>query len=161
VKNAFQIVSNIFRTPALMLLGAQACANVYQKSQGLSDVTFDHNSPDFKLYVPGVIAADTAANIIASDRNGIDVDGNVAEAAYVAALEAIANDDLNPGELHSASNVANATWRTSQYGDQEDRWSSEVNRSFNLLPLDEKFKDIEQLKAAAAFLLQQINSATE
>lgn len=144
-----------------MLLGAHACANAYEKSQGRPDITFDLKTIEFRLNAPGVIAADTAANIIAGARYGIDGDGNVAEAAYVAALEAIANDDLNPGELHNASNVANATWRTIQYSRPQDKWSRDTNKNFNLLSLEDKFKDIEQLKAAAAFLLQQINSAAE
>lgn len=161
MKNPFLIVSNVFRTTALMLLGAQACANVYQKSQGQPDVTFDHTSLDFKLNVPGVVAADTAANLIAAQRTGRDGDGNVTQEGYVAALKAIINDDLGPEELYQAANVANATWRTSQYARPEDRWGREVNRSFNLLPVDEKFKDLDQLKAAAAFLLEQIEGATE
>ena len=156
--NSFQAVSHVFRTTALMLAAAHACANVYERSNGNPDVTWDHTDPNFRLNVPGVVAADSAANIIAKSRHGVDADGNVSEEAHVEALKALAEWDLSESEAYDAENVANATWRTAVYGRPEERWGRPVNQSFNLLPLSEKAKDKDQLMAAAAYFLTQIEA---
>ncbi len=162
----FSMVTKMFQSVNFSVAAANNADKAYADGTGnpQDHVPFGEDQPEkVAVNVAGVYAVDTAANIIAVRRYGL-AGGRVHPDAYTTALEDIYNGNLDADERYVINNCANLSWRAGQpfrgiTTAPLARITRPVNMQFNELPVHEQDKDMTQIQAGAAFLLEQLKAA--
>ena len=152
MSNIFNKITQAFQSIETTCALANAQAKAYDPNA--ATIAPDDQS-GIAMNIAGVYAADSAANAIAALRapQTVGAPTTVSEEGYVAALRAIAEDDLDDVERYITRQFANVAWRAGQPFRGLARLARPVNVQFNMLPTHEVDKDSAQIRAAAKSLL--------
>jgi hypothetical protein len=158
----FAAISALFQSISASVAAANRLCKAHADGAGRPDyyMPYDGSNPQqVAMYLAGLYAADTSANILATMAPCA-----TPEASYVDALRSIADGALDDDQKVIISNVANATWRAGQpFRDIADKplqgITRDINIQFNELPANERNKDLVQVAEGAKILLEAIEAA--
>ncbi|MEK7649038.1 MAG: hypothetical protein AAB400_03965 [Patescibacteria group bacterium] len=151
----FQIISTLIQSVEGSVGLANMAALAYHVGTGNDPATYQEfgvDKPiDVAMNLAGSYAVQTAASLIANQRNG-----EVTEYGYEKAIHDLASDNLTDSEKRIARQCANLAWKVGQPFRSLDRVTRAPMVDFNLLPEEEKIKDDDQIRAAAQEFVRHI-----